>query len=168
MAQKYACLFYQSQAFKQNVTTKRSCHSKPDTTHVFERTIMWLQHFLTETANLWFYVLPCKYSDPPVFLPCCRTGGPVIKNVTTQFKKFIHEHANWMFFEIWKICLSTLPISHINLFSTLPILAYLECFHLLQIIITALPPHKIKNFVSIVNPPPYWTPILQLETGEYC
>ena len=60
MAQKYACLFYQSQAFKQNVTTKRSCHSKPHTTHVFERTIMWLQHVLTETANLWFYVYPAS------------------------------------------------------------------------------------------------------------
>ena len=38
-------------------------------------------HFLTETVNLWFYVWPCKYSDPPIFLPCCKTGGPVINTI---------------------------------------------------------------------------------------
>ena len=39
----YACVFYQSQVFKQAVTKQKSCHSKQHTTHQFETKVLWLQ-----------------------------------------------------------------------------------------------------------------------------
>ena len=65
------------------------------------------KHFIIVTANLSFPVWPCKDSDPSVFLPLLHGWW------ACYYKRFIWEHANWMFFRMGKICLPTLP--HLSL-----------------------------------------------------
>ena len=44
-------VFYQSQVFKQNVTIKKSCHSKPNTTQQFEKNINKQNHVSASTSS---------------------------------------------------------------------------------------------------------------------
>ena len=85
-------MFYQSQVFKQNITRQKCFHSKPHTTHQFEKKKKWEgKHYLTGTGNLWFLVSACKYSDSLVFLHCCTTGKPVIKSTMAQIQNIYSE-----------------------------------------------------------------------------
>ena len=82
-----------------------------------------------------------------------RQVGLLLRAPWPNSKRFIWEHANWMVFykKMWKIFPPTLPTSsppQSILYP--PFLAYLRCFHLLQIITTS--PFQFKNFVRVANP----------------
>ena len=66
------------------------------------------------------------------------------------FENFeIREHADWMFLKYKSDIFQPSPPQSSIYYQPPPILAYLPCFHLLQIIIT---PYQITNFAWIANP----------------
>ena len=104
-AQKYACVFYQPQVFKQNITTQKSFHSNPHTTYQFEKkTIMRVQALLHRNCKYAISCLTLQRLWPPVFFPFCTAGRPVM----AQREKIYSGTCKLNVFEIYEKCLPTL------------------------------------------------------------
>ena len=68
---------------------------------------------------------------PPVSLPCCATGRSIIKRAMVQMQKICSGTCKLNAFYSMKNVYQPSPPPLTNLLSIPPILAYLQCFHLL-------------------------------------
>ena len=93
---------------------------------------------------------------PPVFL-AARLAYMLVRVPWPKYKRVLREHANWMFIKVRKISLITLPTLSPQFIVEIPILSYLRCFQLPQIIITP-PFSQFKYFVWVANPLPIRPP----------
>ena len=134
-ARKYSCLRVLST--NQHLTAHKSCQRKPLPPNSLKKHSCECKYFLTGNSNLFAQTLFTQF-----FFPAAWMAGLFSRALWPKYKRFIWGHANWMFFKMWIAYLSTLPISPSIYFKPPPlhhpILAYLRCFHLLQIIITLL------------------------------
>ena len=74
-------------SFQTKYNNSKFCHSKPHTTHQFEKkkTIMWVQAFLSRKYLVFCLTLQGLWT--PVFLPCCTTGRPVVNSTIGRMQK---------------------------------------------------------------------------------